>query len=57
MGHCLGRNIKVRGQKKISEENLTMNVSKLFFQLSLGGILNLGYLDYFFLKTEYVFEK
>lgn len=57
MGHCLGRNIKVTGQKKISEKKLTMNVSKLFFQLSLGGILNVGYLDYFCLKTEYLFEK
>lgn len=49
--------MKVRGQKKISEENLTINVSKLLIQLSLGGILNLGYLDYFCLKTEYLFEK
>lgn len=47
MGHFLGRNIKVRGQKKISKENLTMNVSKLFFQLSLEGILNFGYLECF----------
>lgn len=52
MGHCLRRNIKVRGQKKISEEKLTMNVSKLFFQLSLGGILNFGYLGFFCLKNR-----
>lgn len=52
MGQCLERNIKVRGQKKISEENLTVNVSKLFFQLSLGGMLNFGYLAYFCLKNR-----
>lgn len=57
MGHFLGRNMKVRGQKKISKENLPMNVSKLFFQLSLEGILNFGYLECFCLKREYLFEK